>query len=172
MKQYYKYFKYVITHKFWVMKYCFEDGLYIQGILHDINKFRPSNFYAYANYFYLKEGKGKFVRDKTGYYDASQTGDNLFDLAWHYHQRTNKHHWQYWIMALDNGTFRCLDMPYKYVREMLADWRGAGRAQGTNPTGGWEEVLSYYNSNYHKMHFTEHTRNEVEQIIRSHNNDV
>ena len=53
MKQYFKYFKYVFKHKFWVMKYCFEDRLYIRGILHDINKFRPSNFIAYANYFYL-----------------------------------------------------------------------------------------------------------------------
>jgi len=169
MNNYYiKYLKYVITHKFWVMKYCFEEGLYFRGLLHDMNKFRPFNFIAYAKYFYLKNGKGKFVRDSSGYYDASQTGDALFDIAWHYHQRTNSHHWQYYTMPKDDGTFRCLNMPYKDILEMLCDWRGAGRAQGTNPTGGWEEVVTYYQKNQHKMHFTNDSRKVVEFILYDH----
>jgi hypothetical protein len=149
------------------MYYCFQEGMIWRGFMHDLNKFRPSNFFAYARYFYLKNGKGKFVRDKTGYYDASNTGDDAFDRAWHYHQRTNKHHWQFWTMARDDGTFRCLDMPKVYVREMLCDWRGAGRAQGTNPDGGWKEVYNYYMKNYNKMHFTDDTRAYLGSIIMS-----
>lgn len=147
------------------MYYCVCDGLYWRAITHDMNKFRLSNFIAYAQYFYLKNGKGKFVRDSSGYYDASQTGDDAFDRAWHYHQRTNSHHWQYWTMSKDDGTFRCLDMPINDIKEMLCDWRGAGRAQGINPTGGWEEVIEYYNKNRDKMHFTNDTRYQLERIM-------
>ena len=147
------------------MYYCFKEGMFFQGITHDLNKFRPLNFLYYARYFYLKNGKGKFVRDTSGYYDASQTGDSDFDLAWHYHQRTNKHHWQYWTMARDDGTFRCLNMPYKYVKEMLCDWKGAGRAQGTNPDGGWKGVYDYYVVNMNRMHFTNDTRYLLEREI-------
>lgn len=147
------------------MYYCFKEGLYYRGILHDINKFRPSNFLAYANYFYLKNGKGKFIRDKTGYYDASNTNDKSFDYAWHYHQRTNKHHWQYYCLPKDDGTFKCLDMPEVYIIEMLCDWRGAGRAQKTNPDGTWQEVLRYYKSNKTKMYFTSSTRQQFEEIL-------
>ncbi len=161
----FKYLNYVSKHKFWVMYYCFKEGLYTQGLLHDLNKFYPSNFHAYAKYFYLKNGKGKFVRDKSGYYDASQTGDDLFDKAWHYHQRTNKHHWQYYTMPKDDGTFRCLNMPDKYIREMLCDWLGAGRAQGTNPTGSYKIANEYYQSHKTKMHFTPESREYLEHLI-------
>lgn len=165
MKHYIKYIKYLTTHKFWVMYYCFKEGLYWRGIMHDINKFTLRSIKAYARYFYMKNGRDKFIRDKSGYYDASQTGGNDFDLAWLHHQHTNKHHWQYWTMVRDDGTFRCLDMPMIYIREMICDWRGAGRAQGTNPTGGYAEIVNYYNINRDKMHFTSDTRHKVERII-------
>lgn len=165
MMHYVKYLSYVSRHKFWVMYYCFQEGMYWRGIMHDLNKFKLSSFIPYARYFYLKGGKGKFVRDNTGYYDASRTGDSNFDKAWKNHFQTNKHHWQHWVMPKDDGTFRCLDMPVVYVREMLCDFRGAGRAQGTNPTGGWEEVKKYYDKNRDKMHFSDDTRTVVEHLI-------
>jgi hypothetical protein len=147
------------------MYYCFKEGLYIQGILHDLNKFRLSSIKAYARYFYLENGKGKFVRDKSGYYDASNTGNDDFDRAWLHHQNTNKHHWQYWCMRKEDGTMRCLDIPNKYIVEMLCDWRGAGRAQGTNPDGNWKIVAEYYIKNRDKMFFTNDTRYDLERAI-------
>jgi hypothetical protein len=147
------------------MYYCFREGMIWRGLMHDLNKFRPSNFLAYARYFYLKNGQGKFVRNKSGYYDASKTGDDDFDRAWHYHQRTNKHHWQFWTMSRDDGTFRCLDIPHVYIREMLCDWLGAGRAQGTNPNGTYYVATKYYLENRTKMHFTEETREYLEQVL-------
>jgi len=150
------------------MYYCFKEKLYWRGLVHDINKFTLSSIKAYARYFYLKNGKGKFVRDNSGYYDAAQTGDLAFDLAWLHHQHTNKHHWQYWTMVTDKGEVRYLDIPLVYIHEMLCDWRGAGRAQGTNPTGGWISVYDYYIKNKDKMHFTTDSRNLLEQIICNH----
>lgn len=165
MQHYVKYLSYLLKHKFWVMYYCFCEGLYWRGLMHDINKFTLSSIRAYAVYFYMKNGKGKFVRDNSGYYDAARSGDTAFDFAWLHHQHTNKHHWQYYTMTTDKCEVRLLDMPLVYIREMLCDWRGAGRAQGTNPTGGWEEIVNYYNANHDKMHFTDDTRYQLERII-------
>lgn len=55
-----------------------------------------------------------------------------FSKACLHHQNLNPHHWEYWIPRIedDRGGFRDgdpLPMPEKYVREMVADWMGAGR---------------------------------------------
>ena len=49
---YYKYLQYVIKHKYYVMIECFKVGLYWRGLVHDMSKFRPSEFIPYARYFY------------------------------------------------------------------------------------------------------------------------
>ena len=33
-------------HKFLVMKYCFKVGLYKQGLLHDLSKYSPTEFFV------------------------------------------------------------------------------------------------------------------------------
>lgn len=58
--KYLKYFWYVIRHKWYVMLACFErrnihNGMVWLGIIHDWSKFRPSEFFPYAEHFY---GKG------------------------------------------------------------------------------------------------------------------
>lgn len=162
---YINYMKYLLTHKFWVTYYCFKDGIYRRGIMHDIDKFRLSMITGYAPQFYNSNGSKRNVRDKSGYYDASQMELPCFVYSWLYHQRRNKHHWQYWAMIEDSGNIRCLDMPSEYVREMICDWRGAGRAQGTNPDGGNAELIRYYNKNKSKMYLSDNTRKTLERLI-------
>lgn len=41
--------------------------------------------------------------------------------------------------SINREALVALPMPEKYRREMLADWRGAGRAYGNNDTAGWYE---------------------------------
>jgi hypothetical protein len=93
--KYLKYLWYVIKHKWFVFIECAKCGIIWRGIVHDLSKFRPSEFFAYANHFY---GSKEPVRDKTGYYKPTDTGDSAFDYAWFLHQKRNPHHWQYWIM--------------------------------------------------------------------------
>ena len=103
MKRYLKYFSYVFRHKWYVMLACFSEGLFIAGILHDLSKFRPSEFIPYARYFYEKDGSKKTVRDKTGYYKPTDTRNVAFEYAWNHHQKRNKHHWQYWLLQYERG---------------------------------------------------------------------
>ncbi|HCF70962.1 MAG TPA: hypothetical protein DER33_05135 [Syntrophomonas sp.] len=50
-------------------------------------------------------------------------------------------------------------MPEKYVKEMVADWRGAGLAQGQADT------LAWYHANKHKIILHPATRSQVEQLL-------
>ena len=147
----------MVRHKWYVMIECFKVSLYWQGITHDLSKLLPSEFIPYANYFY---GDKKEKRDKTGYYKPTNTGDKDFDFAWLLHQKRNKHHWQWWILPEDGGGIIILDMPIKYRKEMLCDWRGASKAQGYGDnTEGW------YGKNKNKMVLSVETRDWIEGIL-------
>lgn len=55
MEKYWKYFKYVIRHKWYVLIECFKKGQYWRGITHDLSKFLPDEFIPYAKYFYAED---------------------------------------------------------------------------------------------------------------------
>ena len=134
MKIHLKYLSYIIRHKWFVFIECCKLGIPWQGVVHDLSKFRPSEWFPYANYF---GGDIKKGRDETGYYKPTDTGDKAFDFAWLLHQKRNNHHWQWWVLPEDNGGLKVLPMPEKCRKEMLADWRGAGKAQGTPDCRKW-----------------------------------
>ena len=169
MQQYIKYFKYVLKHKWYVMLECFNEKLYWQGIIHDSSKFYLDEFIPYANFFYKSKGdnisKG---RNKTGYYKPTDTGDKAFDFAWLLHQKRNKHYWQWWILPEDNGGVKILEMSDKYLREMICDWVGAGKAQGHFPlvNDKYSETKQWYSENKNKMQLHPNTRKRIEKIIQ------
>ena len=141
MKAHWSYLKYVVRHKWFIFIECYKLGIPLLGIIHDWSKFLPSEFIPYANHFHGPDAKQ--WRDKTGYYKPTDTGDAAFDFAWFLHQKRNKHHWQWWILPEDESGCKALPMPNKYRREMLADWRGAGRVQGKPNTRAWYEMNGY-----------------------------
>jgi len=160
---YWKYFKYVIRHKWFVMLECFKVGLYWRGIVHDISKLLPSEFIPYANHFYGEGGeKGiKKGRNKSGYYKPYNTGNDSFDFAWLLHQKRNRHHWQYWILPKDDGGTVIFDMPKKYLREMLCDWHGAGRA-----INGKNDTVRFYLKNKANIQLSVWSRNWIEAELQ------
>lgn len=86
-----------------------------------------------------------------------------FDRAWLHHQHANPHHWQHWVLREDSGAVKALPVPYPLVREMVADWAGAGRAI----TGGWE-VAQWYAKNREKQELHPDTRRYVEDLLGVH----
>ncbi len=104
---YFKYLKYLINHKYNVCKNCFKQGLYLQGLTHDLDKLLPTRFKAYAKYFYGEK--------------TEEIVDN-FEISRLQHINSSKHHWQYWILVTDKA-ITPYPMPEKYVIEMLADWK-------------------------------------------------
>ena len=145
---YFKYLTYLLKHKWFV----FVAGLkvrvsIIQLITHDWSKFLPRELIPYARYFYGVT---------TEYTEVG------FKRAWNYHQKTQPHHWQYWVLinGSDEPKVTPLVMPNKYVKEMVADWMGAGRAI----TGKWE-VHDWYIKTKNKIILHDNTRAEVEAIL-------
>lgn len=131
-----KYASYVLRHRWFVFVECLKLGIIWRGLVHDLSKFLPSEWFPYVNYF---NGEWRCKGDVPKDYKAPKPIEAAFDLAWLKHQHRNPHHWQFWRLREDDGGTKLIPMPPKYVKEMLADWRGAGRAQGFDKLGPWYE---------------------------------
>lgn len=167
-----KYLKYLIIHKWYVLIECFKMGLYWRGIVHDMSKFLPSEFLPYMRYFYGDyksiQGYHGDMRSKildTGMYSEKIQED--FDKAWLYHQRKNRHHYQYWLLKEDGGKRKVIEMPDKYRKEMIADWIGAGKAQGklSPKEDPLLEVRKWYIMNKDNIILHPETQYKVEQYL-------
>ena len=119
MKRYWIYLLYVLRHK----RFVYQEGrkLHLSRLrllLHDWDKFLPGMFISYAKTFYNPQGEKCYQpHEKFMYY-------------WLKHIHRNKHHWQHWVLQKDDGGIYVEDSAsVADVLEMLADWRGAGRAQ-------------------------------------------
>lgn len=145
-----KYLNYLIRHKWFVLL----AGLKFKAplwrlIIHDWSKFLPYEWFPYAESFYGGYGK-----------ERPQHVKDTFDAAWNHHQKHNKHHFQYWVLIEDSGAAKPLEIPEKYLREMAADWGGAGRAI----TSKWE-VWDYYQKVKDKTLLHPKTRQRFEELL-------
>ena len=116
IKNAFKHFKTITTHKFYVFQACWKAGIVWQGITHDLSKYSPTEFFN--NIKYYKDGVSPIdvAKKETGY-----------SMAWLHHRGRNPHHYEYWIDYLDDGG-KPIPMPYKYALEMVCDYIGAGKA--------------------------------------------
>jgi hypothetical protein len=143
-----RYASYVARHKWFVFRAGLKTGAPLWRLLiHDWSKLTPAEWGPYVRTFYAKE--------------KARAGE--FDKAWLHHQHRNPHHWQHWLLQEDDGDLKALRMPDKLVREMVADWMGAGRAI----TGKWD-VASWYEANTHKITLHPEVRVRVENLIANH----
>lgn len=159
MKGHLAYLVYLLRHKWFVLLECIKMGIAWQGIVHDWHKFLPGEWVPYVHYFHNADGTQRQRRDRTGYYKPTDTGDARFDYAWLLHQKRGKHHWQWWVLPEDGGGVKILPMPDRYRKEMLADWRGAGKAQRAGSVHKW------YLANRDKMQMHPETRAWIEMQI-------
>ena len=99
-------------HKNLVMKGCFRLGLYKQGLLHDLSKYCPVEFFVGCKYYQGNMSPNNAERETIGY-----------SSAWLHHKGRNKHHYEYWIdYGLDKGKgLAGMRMPENYVVEMFLD---------------------------------------------------
>lgn len=112
----FKHFKKICKHKYWVGYYCFKAGIPKQGILHDLSKFSPTEFFESVKYYQGTRSPIDKCKEVNGW-----------SKAWFHHRGRNMHHYEMWIDDFDHGG-KPLIMPYKYAVEMLCDYLGAGKA--------------------------------------------
>jgi len=163
-----KYLRHVLRHKYFVFIEACKLHIPWLGLIHDASKFQLRELVPYAKHFY-----GCFVYEsladvpiyiKTyhlGLVSFKKDVEAAFNVAWNSHQKHNKHHWQYWCLMNDTSEpqMQALPMPERYIREMVADWRGAGRAYG-NPN-----TLEWYNQSKDKQIMHPATRKRVGELL-------
>ncbi len=147
---------------------CFKQGLFLQGLLHDISKLLPCEFFPYLDWFY----------NKNNYYKRSDLSGDIkivitycqedlkedYDKAWLHHIHYNPHHWQYWMLYEegDETGIKLIEMPDNYIKEMIADWIGASIA-----ITGKNDVMNWYQKNKDKIILHENTRYKVERLLET-----
>lgn len=105
-------FETITRHKLLVMKYCFECGLYQQGLTHDLSKYSPTEFIPGCIYYQGDHSPNEAERAARGY-----------SSAWLHHKGRNKHHLEYWIDYDPDLGYHMggMEMPVNYVVEMFCD---------------------------------------------------
>ena len=146
-----QYMEYVERHKMFVLEEAIKLGVEERGKLHDNSKYLPDEFDPYAQYFY-----GGYERD-----NKPPHIQDALDLAWLLHQKRNDHHWQWWVLREDSGVTKVLPMSDGARREMLADWRGAGRAI----LGDKADTKAWYLKNRDNIILHPHTQAWIEQQL-------
>lgn len=116
-----KLIKRILTHKYYVAKYCFQIGLYWQGITHDLSKFSFTEFSRAIKYW---DDKISSLANECKILGYSQT--------FLHHRGRNPHHYEYWIHSLDDGGVPAR-MPKKYVLELICDYLAAAKTYGADP---------------------------------------
>lgn len=139
----------ILRHKFWVAYYCFQLGLYWQGLTHDLSKFSPTEF----------KGALKYWNDNISSLQNERRINGYSETFLH-HRGRNPHHYEYWIHSLDDGGIPAL-MPRKYVLELICDYLAACRTYGTNP----KEEYCWWIKNSPKMKIHPYTKEYIRRVF-------
>ncbi len=154
MKPIIKYFVLTVKHRYFV----FIAGIKTKAplwrlLIHDMSKFSYDELPHYGRQFFGR------ADDAEG-----------FIKCWVRHQNRNPHHWEYWIPR--TGHNRCIPpykdnepipMPMWAVREMVADWIGAGRAYNKK----WPDInnWTWFKENETRMILHSKTKERIYQVI-------
>lgn len=131
-----------------INKFAIEDAL-SEADQHDESKYSKEEYDAYDAHFYGDIKSHQVLQE--------------FNKAWLHHQHMNPHHWQHWVLINDDlvdGTI-ALEMPLKYVYEMIADWWSFSWLAKANLF----EIFNWYKLHQGRMILNQKTRFIVENIL-------
>jgi hypothetical protein len=112
---------------------------------HDASKESTAEWAPYLNWFYG---------------DPPNANANEFNKAWLHHIHANGHHWQHWVLLHDEGDWEALDMPLRFVIEMLCDWQSFSLKDPSST------AYKFYQDNYDTFIMSDNTRNVVEYYLQ------
>ena len=137
LRNIFKHLKLITKHKWVVFKLCCKAGIPWRGLLHDLSKYSPTEFFESVKYYQGTHSPIVEAKKDKGYSEA-----------WLHHKGRNKHHSEYWIDL--SAPEKTPMMPYKYVVEMLCDKLAAGIVyEGKNWTKEYE--LQYWQKEKEKI---------------------
>ena len=150
----FSHFKTITWHRWLVRQGCFRVGLYWQGLIHDLSKYSPTEFFIGARYYQGNRSP-----------NAAEREDKGFSEAWMHHKGRNRHHYEYWTdMNKATRLYESVPMPRKYLAEQVMDRRAACIVyQGKDYTPG--SALAYFMKSRERELMHPQTRREMEYIL-------
>ena len=104
-------FNTITKHRHKVISHCFRAGIPWRGLMHDLSKYTPTEFWEGANHWTGIRSSNEKAREENGY-----------SLAWLHHQGRNRHHFEYWFDYSPAARRRVpIKMPLVFVLEMFCD---------------------------------------------------
>lgn len=106
-----KHFITITKHRNMVLLHCINAGIPWRGLVHDLSKYTPTEFWAGARYYQGNRSPNEKERETAG-----------CSAAWMHHKGRNRHHFEYWKDY--NPKTRVeepVKMPLKFVKEMFCD---------------------------------------------------
>ena len=107
ISNFFKHLCLVIRHKNKVLVHAAKCGILWRGLVHDLSKFSPTEFFESVKYYQGNRSPIGACRRATGK-----------SHAWLHHKGRNKHHIEYWT---DFELPENPPMPYKYAVECVCD---------------------------------------------------
>lgn len=160
-------FHMINKHRFYVFRLACKAGIPWRGLVHDLSKYSPTEFFESAKYYTGYHSPITASREKNGY-----------SKAYLHHKGHNKHHYEYWY-DLDMEK-PALIIPLPYFKEMVCDNLAAGMSyQGKNWTKEYQ--LAYWEKARRKslMHptmvalltrvYTDVAKYGIEQVVNAKN---
>ena len=106
-----RHFRTVTEHRLMVLRHCIKAGIPVQGLLHDLSKYSPTEFIPGMRYYQGNRSPNEEERELLGY-----------STAWMHHKGRNKHHFEYWVDVNPvSKRYEPVEMPNRYLIEMFCD---------------------------------------------------
>ena len=109
-----KFFGHIHTigaHRHKVIANCFRAGIPWRGLMHDLSKYSPVEFFNGVKYYQGNRSPNEAEREDIG-----------CSLAWMHHKGRNRHHFEYWTdYSLETRRQEPMEMPAVFVAEMFCD---------------------------------------------------
>ena len=117
MQRFWGHLSTITRHRHQVLRCCIKAGIPVQGLLHDLSKYSPTEFLPGVRFF---SGTHSPTEDERRANGCSE--------AWMHHKGRNRHHWEYWTdLNPEKGRYAAVPMPRRYLAEMLCDRMAACR---------------------------------------------
>ena len=128
----FKHFHTINKHRWFVFLYSIKAGIPFRGLVHDLSKYSPTEFFESVKYYDGSKSPIHFAKLDKGY-----------SVAWLHHKGRNKHHYEYWEDLNKDGRYGAF-IPYKYAVECICDKLSACRVyNGKNFNNN--QPLDYWN---------------------------
>lgn len=111
MGNFWNHLRTITRHRHMVIRHCCKAGVLWRGLLHDLSKYSPTEFWVGVKYYKGTKSPNEGEREAYGY-----------SKAWIHHKGRNRHHFEHWT-DYDRIThvMSPVKMPLVFVKEMFCD---------------------------------------------------